>query len=46
MPASIREALEKLKVFEGVDLNVVEQELAGREVRELAVGDVLLSMGD
>jgi diguanylate cyclase (GGDEF)-like protein len=45
MPASIREALEKLKVFEGVDLNVVEQELAGREVRELAVGDVLLSMG-
>ena len=45
MPGSIREALEKLKVFEGVDLDVVEAQLTGREVRELNAGDVLLTMG-
>jgi diguanylate cyclase (GGDEF)-like protein len=42
---SFRESLEKLKVFEGVDLPTIEQQLADREVRELAAGDVLLSMG-
>jgi len=45
MPGSIREALERLKIFEGVDLPTAEQQLAGREIRELATGDVLLTMG-
>jgi diguanylate cyclase (GGDEF)-like protein len=45
MPASIRDALERLKIFEGVDLNAVEKQLADREVRDLATGDVLLTMG-
>lgn len=45
MPASIREALGRLKVFEGVDLPTVEAQLAACEIRELATGDVLLSMG-
>lgn len=45
MPASIREALGRLKVFEGVDLPTVETQLAGRAIHELATGDVLLTMG-
>lgn len=45
MPGSIRTALEKLKVFEGVELDAVEKHLSAHEPRALRPGEVLLSMG-
>lgn len=45
MAGSVRDALAKLKMFEGVDLDALEAELAAPRVHELAPGGVLLTMG-